>query len=60
MAGIVSFAYQNVFRRTSTFVATAVLAAFFFERGVDVITDNVFDNYNRGKQWKDIKKTLEK
>ena len=71
--------YNTVFKKTSTFIAVGVVGAFYFERLTDVITDTIFDNYNRGvrtdsvlfhllmiqfhdvqKQWKDIKKTLEK
>lgn len=48
MDKIASVAYNAVFKKTSTFVAAAVVTAFFFERGVDVLTDTIFDNYNRG------------
>jgi len=60
MAGIGTIAYNAIFKRTSTFVVAAVATAFFFDRGVDVITDGIFDSVNRGKQWKDIKHLYEK
>jgi len=60
MAGLASIAYNAIFKRTSTFLVAAVTTAFLFERSVDVLTNTIFDNYNRGKQWKDIKQQLEK
>lgn len=48
MAGVVSLVYNSVFKRTSTFIAAGVVGAFYFERLCDVITDTIFDNYNRG------------
>jgi hypothetical protein len=54
MAGIGALAYNFVFKRTSTFLVAAVGTAFFFERGVDAVTNAIFDGNNRGKQWKDL------
>ena len=48
MAGVATFAYNTLFKKTSTFVAGAVFLAFFFERGVDSLTDSIFDSINRG------------
>ncbi|KAJ6635244.1 Cytochrome b-c1 complex subunit 9, partial [Pseudolycoriella hygida] len=56
---IMSFLYNLVFRRTSTFAAGVVVSVFFFERGFDVISDEIFDSYNKGKLWKDIKHKYE-
>lgn len=47
-ARIGSFAYNTIFKRTSTFIAAAVFVAFFFERGVDQLTDTIFDSANKG------------
>lgn len=47
-AKIGSFAYNMVFKKTSTFIAGAVFVAFFFERGVDQLTDAIWDNANKG------------
>ncbi|CAL1290334.1 unnamed protein product [Larinioides sclopetarius] len=55
MAGFVSTLYHGLFKRTSTFALTIIVGAFFFERAVDVGCDYVYDKYNEGKQWKDIK-----
>jgi len=48
-----------VFKRTSTFVVGIVASVFFFERGFDVAADAIFDNYNKGKLWKDIQHKYE-
>ncbi|OQR73792.1 mitochondrial ubiquinol cytochrome c reductase-like [Tropilaelaps mercedesae] len=50
--------YDMIFKRTSTFVLVVSIGAFFFERLADVTADTLFDNYNKGKQWKDIKHRL--
>lgn len=55
MAGFVSTVYRAVFRKTSTLALAVIVGAFFFERGCDVIADSIYDNINKGKQWKDIK-----
>jgi ubiquinol-cytochrome c reductase subunit 9 len=48
MAGIVKKFYGGVFRRTSTFAATILLGAFFFERAFDVTSEYIFESINRG------------
>jgi len=55
MVNLVSRIYQGLFKRSSTFALTIVVGVFFFERAVDVGCDYVYDKYNEGKQWKDIK-----
>ncbi|KAK7070780.1 Cytochrome b-c1 complex subunit 9 [Halocaridina rubra] len=55
MAGVIGKLYQNVFRRTSSFVLAAIFGAFMFERGFDMVSDGVFENINQGKLWKHIK-----
>jgi len=60
MAGITTVVYNAVLKRTSTWLVAGLVTAFFFERGVDVSTDAIFDNINRGKQWKDLKHLYEK
>ncbi|XP_033219835.1 cytochrome b-c1 complex subunit 9 [Belonocnema kinseyi] len=52
--------YNAIFKRTSTFALTIVVASFVFERTVDVVTDSIFENANKGKLWKDIKDKYEK
>jgi hypothetical protein len=47
--------YNIFFKKSSSFVLTCCVGAFFFERFADGITQRVFDEINRGYQWKDIK-----
>jgi hypothetical protein len=48
MAGVVGNVYRSLFRRTSTFAATILLGAFFFERTFDVTSEYIFESINRG------------
>ncbi|KAL0100194.1 hypothetical protein PUN28_019550 [Cardiocondyla obscurior] len=51
--------YKSLFRRTSTFTVTVLVAAFVFERAFDMASNQIFDSINKGKQWKDIKHKYE-
>ncbi|XP_055327757.1 cytochrome b-c1 complex subunit 9-like [Paramacrobiotus metropolitanus] len=51
--------YRNVFRRTSTFVLAIALGAFFFERAFDKTGNEIFERWNKGKLWKDIRHNYE-
>ncbi|KAH9389730.1 Ras [Tyrophagus putrescentiae] len=53
------FLYRGVFSRASTSVLGVIVGAFFLERSCAEIADYVFDNANKGKQWKDIKHLYE-
>jgi ubiquinol-cytochrome c reductase subunit 9 len=55
MAGLAGRLYNPVFRRTSTFAATILFGAFFFERAFDVTSEHVFYLINQEKLWKHIK-----
>lgn len=46
--------YNAIFKRSSTFTVAILATSFFFERGLDVLADKIFDSVNQGKQWKDI------
>jgi len=48
MDRVAKIAYNNVFKRTSTFIAAGIFAAFFFERGVDVLSNAIWENQNHG------------
>ncbi|CAG8510492.1 2407_t:CDS:2 [Ambispora leptoticha] len=48
-------AYQGIFRRNSVFLVGIFATAFTFELVFDTVADKVWDNLNKGKQWKDIK-----
>jgi len=60
MAGFVTTLYRSVLNRTSTTALVVVVGALFYERGVHIISDAIYDSVNRGKQWKDIKHLYEK
>ncbi|XP_015607795.1 cytochrome b-c1 complex subunit 9 [Cephus cinctus] len=57
--GVSTLLYNAVFKRTSTFAVAILASAFFFERGLDVACDSIFENINKGKLWKDIKHKYE-
>lgn len=52
--------YNIFFKRTSTFLLTLGAGVFIFERGADGFADYVFDKINEGKQWKDVRASIEK
>jgi hypothetical protein len=47
--------YSVVFKRSSTYFLAIAAGVFLFERTADGLADKVFDEINKGKQWKDIK-----
>jgi ubiquinol-cytochrome c reductase subunit 9 len=51
-----STAFYNTFvKRNSVYVTSIFVGAFTFGVGFDVAVSNFWDNWNRGKQWKDIR-----
>lgn len=40
--------YNVLFKRTSTFAVGIFASVFFFERGFDMLSDTIFESYNRG------------
>ncbi|KAL2217632.1 cytochrome b-c1 complex subunit 9 [Thermoascus aurantiacus ATCC 26904] len=55
MAGISTAIYNTFFRKNAAFLATVFTGAFFFEIAFDNITNQIWDNMNKGRQWKDIR-----
>ncbi|XP_074600657.1 ubiquinol-cytochrome C reductase complex subunit oxen [Brevipalpus obovatus] len=53
--GMSSRLYRIFFSRSSSAALTVVGTAIFFERGIDYLGDKIFDYFNAGRQWKDIK-----
>ncbi|XP_063987986.1 cytochrome b-c1 complex subunit 9 [Diachasmimorpha longicaudata] len=51
--------YNTIFKRTSTFMLAIIGGSFLFERAIDVTSDTIFETYNKGKLWKDIKHKYE-
>ncbi|KAF8470201.1 cytochrome b-c1 complex subunit 9 [Kalaharituber pfeilii] len=47
--------YNTFIRRNYVFVGTIFASAFLFEIGFDRATDKLWDNMNKGRQWKDIR-----
>ncbi|XP_034951254.1 cytochrome b-c1 complex subunit 9 [Chelonus insularis] len=57
---VLSKLYNFLFKRTSTMALTIIAGAFVYERTVDLGSDMLFENYNKGKLWKDIAHKYEK
>ncbi|KAF8329100.1 ubiquinol-cytochrome C reductase UQCRX/QCR9-like protein, partial [Cantharellus anzutake] len=47
--------YRTVFKRNSVFVSTVFAGAFAFGIGFDLGISKIWDTWNQGKQWKDIR-----
>ncbi|EHY59944.1 qcr9 subunit 9 of the ubiquinol cytochrome-c reductase complex [Exophiala dermatitidis] len=47
--------YNTVFRKNAVFLTSVFAGAFLFEIGFDTATNKLWDSWNRGRQWKDIK-----
>ncbi|KAH0605998.1 uncharacterized protein H6S33_004455, partial [Morchella sextelata] len=52
---ISSTIYNALFRRNYVFVGSVFVGAFAFEILFDQATDKLWDNINKGRQWKDIR-----
>ena len=46
--GLISTLYNNILRRSSTYALAIVTGAFFFERGFDLASENLYNEINRG------------
>ncbi|CAO3572870.1 unnamed protein product [Mortierella alpina] len=46
--------YNAIVKRNSIFLTTIFVSAFAAEMAFDTISDRVWDNLNKGRQWKDI------
>ncbi|KAG0221546.1 ubiquinol-cytochrome C reductase [Mortierella sp. GBAus27b] len=46
--------YNSIFKRNSIFLSAIFVSAFAAEMAFDSISDRVWDNINKGRQWKDI------
>ncbi|XP_046901841.1 cytochrome b-c1 complex subunit 9 [Hypomesus transpacificus] len=57
---LVKGVYHLLFKKTSTFTVTIMVAAVLFERMFDQGGDAIFDQLNRGKLWTHIKHNYEK
>ncbi|KAF9434113.1 hypothetical protein BGZ76_008528 [Entomortierella beljakovae] len=46
--------YNAIVKRNSVFLTTIFVSAFVAEMAFDTVSDRVWDNLNKGRQWKDI------
>ncbi|KIV91955.1 hypothetical protein PV10_06441 [Exophiala mesophila] len=54
-ARIASGFFNGIFRKNAVFLTTVFAGAFAFEMAFDTTTDALWDSWNKGRQWKDIK-----
>ncbi|KAG8986433.1 hypothetical protein FRB90_003997 [Tulasnella sp. 427] len=47
--------YNLIFKRNSVYVPAVFAGAFAFGVGFDLGTTAIWDSWNKGKQWKDIR-----
>ncbi|KAL8294144.1 hypothetical protein RB601_001617 [Gaeumannomyces tritici] len=52
---MVSAIYNALFRRNAVMLGAVFAGAFAWEMGYDSVMNRVWDNMNRGRQWKDIR-----
>ena len=46
--GLATTLYRTVLNRTSSTIVVVMVGALFYERGVSIISDAVFDSVNKG------------
>ncbi|GKZ19859.1 hypothetical protein AbraIFM66951_007767 [Aspergillus brasiliensis] len=46
---------QGLIRRNAVYLTTIFASAFAFELTFDTASNKIWDSFNRGRQWKDIK-----
>ncbi|KAG0001557.1 hypothetical protein BGZ79_004500 [Entomortierella chlamydospora] len=46
--------YNAIVKRNSIFLTTIFVSAFAVEMAFDTVSDRIWDNINKGRQWKDI------
>ncbi|CAG8956764.1 hypothetical protein HYFRA_00011153 [Hymenoscyphus fraxineus] len=52
---VASTIYNTLFRRNFVFLGVVFGGAFAFEMGFDNTMDSIWDKFNKGRQWKDIR-----
>ncbi|KAL2827170.1 ubiquinol-cytochrome C reductase [Aspergillus cavernicola] len=56
MAGALATSiYQTLIRRNAVYLTSIFAGAFALEIAYDTSTNRIWDAFNRGRQWKDIK-----
>ncbi|KIW14447.1 hypothetical protein PV08_07231 [Exophiala spinifera] len=47
--------FNGIFRRNAVFLTSVFAGAFAFELAFEAGTNTLWDSWNKGRQWKDIK-----
>ncbi|CAI7653338.1 hypothetical protein PEX1_089970 [Penicillium expansum] len=55
MAGALFAVFRTFIRKNTVLLTTAFAGAFAFELAFDITSNKVWDSWNQGRQWKDIK-----
>ncbi|KAI5363683.1 Putative cytochrome b-c1 complex subunit 9 [Septoria linicola] len=55
MSGILSTVYNSIVKRNTIFLTTIFAGAFATNIAFDVTANKIWDQVNKGRQWKDIK-----
>ncbi|EOA84900.1 uncharacterized protein SETTUDRAFT_163697 [Exserohilum turcica Et28A] len=55
MSGMLGTVYNAVLRSNTTMLFAVFGSAFGLQLAFDTTSDKIWDNINRGRQWKDIK-----
>eukprot|EP00184_Porphyridium_aerugineum_P008563 CAMPEP_0184691832 /NCGR_PEP_ID=MMETSP0313-20130426/553_1 /TAXON_ID=2792 /ORGANISM="Porphyridium aerugineum, Strain SAG 1380-2" /LENGTH=74 /DNA_ID=CAMNT_0027149597 /DNA_START=158 /DNA_END=382 /DNA_ORIENTATION=+ len=58
MVAIREALYNTLFRRTTTYALTVVVAGYTASSAFGNFFDYVWESHNKGKLWKDVVKTL--
>ncbi|KAI9256254.1 cytochrome b-c1 complex subunit 9 [Sporodiniella umbellata] len=58
-SGLTQAIYSTLFKKNSAFITSIFAGAIAFEVGFDTLSTKVWDEVNKGKQWKDIKEKYE-
>ncbi|KAI0347475.1 ubiquinol-cytochrome C reductase UQCRX/QCR9-like protein [Trametopsis cervina] len=53
--GLANTFYNTLVKRNSVFVSSIFAASFAFGVGFDIGVTTIWDKWNQGKQWKDIR-----
>ncbi|ORY89952.1 cytochrome b-c1 complex subunit 9 [Syncephalastrum racemosum] len=51
--------YNTIFKKNSVFITSIFAGAIGFEMAFDTASNKIWDDLNKGKQWKDIKDKYE-
>ncbi|PYH41466.1 cytochrome b-c1 complex subunit 9 [Aspergillus saccharolyticus JOP 1030-1] len=47
--------YRSLFQRNAVYLTAIFTSAFAFELAFDTASNRIWDSFNSGRQWKDIK-----